>query len=46
VNYGLIDTAYDGAVFNAALADVPERKQDLVARRYELPPPRAKPGLP
>jgi len=35
----LIDTAYDGAVFNVALADVPERKQDLVQGRYELPAP-------
>jgi DNA modification methylase len=33
----LIDTAYDGEVFNVALADVPERKQDLVIGRYELP---------
>ena len=28
-------------VFNVALADVPERKQDLVAGRYELPAPPA-----
>jgi len=33
----LIDTQYDGQVFNVALADVPERKQDLVNGRYELP---------
>ena len=33
----LIDTQYDGQVFNVALADVPERKQDLVSGRYELP---------
>lgn len=33
----LIDTQYDGQVFNVALADVPERKQDLVGGRYELP---------
>ncbi len=32
----LIDPAYNGQVFNVALADVPERKQDLVAGRYEL----------
>ena len=35
----LIDSAYDGKVFNVALADVPERKQDLVQGRYELPAP-------
>lgn len=33
----LIDTQYDGQVFNVAMADVPERKQDLVNGRYELP---------
>ena len=37
----LIDTQYDGQVFNVALADVPERKQDLVNGRYELPAPVA-----
>ena len=37
----LIDTQYDGQVFNVALADVPERKQDLVNGRYELPAPLA-----
>lgn len=37
----LIDTQYDGQVFNVALADVPERKQDLVNGRYELPAPPA-----
>lgn len=37
----LIDPAYNGQVFNVALADVPERKQDLVAGRYELPAPLA-----
>jgi DNA methylase len=35
----IIDTAYDGKVFNVALSDVPERKIDLVAGRYELPAP-------
>lgn len=35
----LIDPQHDGAVFNVALADVPERKQDLVNGRYELPAP-------
>ena len=37
----LIDTHYDGQVFNVALADVPERKQDLVNGRYELQAPPA-----
>ncbi|WP_462390193.1 site-specific DNA-methyltransferase [Acidovorax sp. Q11] len=37
----LIDPVYNGQVFNVALADVPERKQDLVAGRYELPAPLA-----
>lgn len=37
----LIDPQYDGQVFNVALADVPERKQDLVNGRYELPAPPA-----
>ena len=35
----LIDTAYDGEVFNVCLSDVPERKQDTVQGRYELPAP-------
>jgi DNA modification methylase len=35
----MIDLAYDGEVFNVALTDVPERKTDLVAGRYELPAP-------
>ena len=37
----LIDPQHDGQVFNVALADVPERKQDLVDGRYELPAPPA-----
>ncbi len=39
----LIDANHDGSVFNVSLADVPERKQDLVAGRYALaaPPPGA-----
>ncbi|MGH9896182.1 MAG: site-specific DNA-methyltransferase, partial [bacterium] len=36
----MIDPAYNGAVFNVALSDVPERKTDLVAGRYELAAPR------
>ena len=35
----LIDSSYDGQVFNVCLSDVPERKQDLVLGRYELPAP-------
>ncbi|MEX0717869.1 MAG: site-specific DNA-methyltransferase [Planctomycetaceae bacterium] len=34
-----IDTAYDSAVLNVAMADVPERKSDLVEGKYELPAP-------
>ena len=33
----LIDPAYDGKVFNVTLTDVPQRKTDLVAGKYELP---------
>jgi DNA modification methylase len=39
VDVVLIDTAYDGEVFNIALSDVPERKDDLVVGQYELPAP-------
>lgn len=35
----LIDAAYEGEEFNVCLSDVPERKQDLVLGRYELPAP-------
>ena len=35
----LIDAQHDGDIFNVTLADVPARKQDLVAGRYELPAP-------
>lgn len=35
----MIDTAYDGEVFNVALSDIPSRKQDLVEGQYELPAP-------
>lgn len=37
----LIDIQHDGQVFNVTHADVPARKQDLVAGRYELPAPPA-----
>lgn len=36
----LIDTDYDGSVFNVALTDTPARKQDLVEGSYTLPAPR------
>ena len=32
----MIDTAHDGEVFNAVVADVPERKSDVVAGSYEV----------
>lgn len=35
----MIDPAYDGQIFNGALADVPERKTDLVAGQHELSAP-------
>lgn len=35
----MIDTSYDGEVFNITLSDVPEKKQDLVQGRYQLPAP-------
>jgi len=38
----MIDTAYDGTVFNVALVDVPEKKTDFVNGAYELPAPKGK----
>ncbi|MEW6574188.1 MAG: hypothetical protein AB1374_11210 [Bacillota bacterium] len=35
----VMDTAYNGEIFNVAFADVPEKKSDLVSGSYELPPP-------
>lgn len=35
----MIDTAFDGAVFNVAHADVPARKTDMVVGDYELDAP-------
>lgn len=32
----MIDTAYDGEVFDVIVADIPERKADLVAGSYDL----------
>lgn len=36
----MIDTAYDGETFNVIVADIPERKTDLVAGAYELELPK------
>lgn len=33
----MVDPDYDGRVFRIGLSDVPERKPDLVAGRYEIP---------
>jgi hypothetical protein len=38
----LIDADFDGKVFRIGLSDVPEKKTDLVAGRYELPAPVGK----
>jgi hypothetical protein len=38
----MIDLAYDGKVFNIALADVPEKKADFVQGKYELSAPKGK----
>lgn len=38
----LIDSDYDGKVFRIGLSDVPERKTDLVAGRYEIAAGKAK----
>ncbi|MEZ5466003.1 MAG: hypothetical protein R3F22_12430 [Lysobacteraceae bacterium] len=35
----MIDSAYDSAVFNVTLADVPARKTDFVVGEYELDAP-------
>ena len=35
----LIDSAYDGEAVNIVLSDVPERRNDLVEGKYELPAP-------
>lgn len=35
----MIDTRYNGQVFNITLSDVPEKKTDLVKGTYELPAP-------
>ncbi|MDI6765444.1 MAG: site-specific DNA-methyltransferase [Bacteroidota bacterium] len=38
----MIDTNYNGEVFNVVLSDVPEKKTDLVVGNYEIPAPRDK----
>jgi hypothetical protein len=38
----MIDPSYDHKVFNVVLSDMPEKKADLVAGRYELPAPKGK----
>ena len=38
----MIDTAYDGKVFNVTYSDVPERKNDLVEGEYQLDAPKRK----
>lgn len=35
----MVDTDYDGRVFDVVLSDVPEKKNDLVEGAYELPAP-------
>jgi len=35
-----VDADYDGKVFRVALVDLPEKKQDLIAGRYELDAPK------
>lgn len=37
----MIDTSYDGEIFNVVFSDIPEKKTDLVDGRYELPAPEA-----
>jgi DNA modification methylase len=38
----MIDTAYDGKMFNVALTDVPEKKNDLIEGSYTLSAPDGK----
>jgi adenine-specific DNA-methyltransferase len=35
----MIDAAYNGEVFNIVMADIPEKKTDLVSGKYHLPAP-------
>ena len=38
----MIDSAYNGQVFNITVSDVPEKKSDLVTGKYELPATQGK----
>lgn len=38
----MIDSAYDGKVFNITLTDLPEKKADLVDGSYVLPAPEGR----
>ena len=38
----MIDPAYDGAVFNIAVSDIPEKKTDFVRGVYDLPATKSK----
>lgn len=38
----MVDTAWDGEVFNVVHSDVPERKDELVQGRYEFKAPRGR----
>lgn len=40
-----IDTAYDGEVFNVVVADIPERKTDVVAGSYDVELPEGDPPV-
>ena len=40
VDSARIEPAYDRQLFNVAVTDIPARKTDFVAGRYELPAPR------
>jgi len=42
----MIDTAYDGEVFNVVVADIPERRTDLVAGSYDVELPWEAPYRP
>jgi len=41
----MIDTSYDGQTFDIAIADIPERKADLVAGAYEFDLPADSPTV-
>ena len=38
----MVDSSYEGEVFNVSLADVPSKKTDFVTGRYEIPGPEGK----